>query len=160
MRILALILAGGLFVGCAPTLVGNAAASATPSVQTCLASATTADERRACIGQVSLACQDEGANSITTIGMVTCADRERAQWQVVGEAASAALAAQESSTQAAAQRRAAEAHAAWLQARCAYDASLYEGGSMGRYAGAACVMGETANYALILHERVINTAEQ
>lgn len=160
MRILALILAGGLFVGCAPTLVSNAAASAAPSVQACLASAANADERRACVGQVNLACQDEGDGGVTTAGMVMCADRERAQWQAVGEAAATALAAHESPTQAAAQRRAAGAHAAWLQARCAYDTSYYEGGSLSRYAAAACVMGETANYALILHERVINAAEQ
>lgn len=160
MRILALILATGLFVGCAPTIVGVAAASATPSVSACLASASNSEERRACVGQVNLACQNEGANDVTTVGMVTCADRERAQWQAAAEAAAATLSARESPSQSEARQRAADAHAAWLQARCVYDASLHEGGSMGRYAAAACVMGETANYALILHERVADAADQ
>lgn len=35
--------------------------------------------RRACVGQVSAACQDEGDRGVTTAGMVMCADRERAQ---------------------------------------------------------------------------------
>lgn len=108
---------------------------------------------------VNLACQEEGDGGATTSGMVMCADRERAQWAAISEAAAATLATQESPTQTAARTSAAGAHTAWMQARCGYDASYYEGGSLARYSAAACVMGETANFALILHERTIDLSE-
>lgn len=88
-----------------------------------------------------------------------CAERERAQWAAIGAAAGATLAAQESPTQAASRASAAEVHEEWMRARCDYDASYYEGGSMARHSLAACVMGETARFALILYERTITLAE-
>lgn len=154
MRALVFALASGCVLGCA-TATAPASASEAPTIQSCLANAEDDAGRRACIGIVNLSCQDEGDGGATTTGMVICAERERAQWAAVGEAASATLASQESATQRAARTRAATAHAAWQQARCAYDASLYEGGSLARYSAAACMMGETADFALILYERTL-----
>ncbi|MDZ4690547.1 lysozyme inhibitor LprI family protein [Terricaulis sp.] len=159
MRALVFALAGACVLGCATTSAPPAAASEAPTIATCLENAEDAAGRRACIGSVNLHCQDEGDGGVTTVGMVMCAERERAQWAAIGAAAAATVAAQESPPQAAARSRATEAHAVWLQARCAYDASYYEGGSLARYSAAACVMGETARFALILHERTITLSE-
>ena len=147
MRFLRVLLA----IGFAPPAF--AAPAPASDVATCVAAADGFAARRACVGQVSLACQDEGDGGVTTAGMVMCANRERAQWEALRDAALAALRARESAAQTAARERALSAHAAWSQARCAYDASLYEGGSMAIYAAAACEMGQTADIALTLHLR-------
>jgi hypothetical protein len=159
MRTLVFTLAGACVLGCATTAAPPAVASEAPTIAACLENAEDAAGRRACIGSVNLACQDEGDGGVTTTGMVMCAERERAQWTAIGAAAAATLTAQESPTQAAARARAAVVHADWIQARCAYDASYYEGGSLARYSAAACVMGETARFALILYERTITLSE-
>ena len=148
MRFLLVLLAIGF---ASPAIATPAPASA--AVAACVAAAEDFAARRACIGQVHIACQDEGSNGVTTAGMVTCANRERAQWEALRDAALVALHARESATQIAARERALSAHAAWSQARCAYDASLYEGGSMAIYAAAACEMGQAADIALTLHMR-------
>lgn len=147
MRLLLVLLAIGF---ASPAIAAPAPVS---DVATCLAAADDFATRRACVGQVSAACQDEGDGGVTTAGMVRCADRERAQWEAIRDAALVTLRARESATQSAARERALSAHTAWLDARCAYDASLYEGGSMAIYAAAACEMGRTADIALILHSR-------
>lgn len=153
MRALFFALAGVCVLGCAASAAPPAAAEI-PTIASCIANAEDGAGRRACIGSVNLNCQDQGDGGVTTAGMTRCAERERAQWAAIGDRAAAALARHESRTQRAARARAATAHAAWLEARCAYDASLYEGGSMAHYSAAACVMGETADFALILYERV------
>ncbi|WP_135211790.1 lysozyme inhibitor LprI family protein [Vitreimonas flagellata] len=111
--------------------------------------------RRACIGQVSAACQNESDGGVTTAGMVMCADRERAQWEALGEAALAILRAQESATQTSARERALSAHATAARERCAYEASRYEGGSLAIFAAAACAMNQAADLALMLHARTL-----
>lgn len=160
MRALVFAFAGACALAYATSAARPAAASETSTIAACLAGAEDAAGRRACIGSVNSSCQDAGDGGVTTSGMVMCAERERAQWAAIGDAAAATLAAQESPTQAAAQMRAREAHTSWLHARCAYDASYYEGGSMAHYSAAACVMGETANFALILYERALNAAQR
>ncbi len=155
MRALVFALAGVCVLGCAASAAPTAAAEAT-AIASCIANAEGLAGRRACIGSVNLSCQDEDNRGATTAGMVMCAERERAQWAAIRDAAAASLAAQESPTQRAARARATAAHAAWLQERCAYDASLYEGGSLANYSAAACAMGETAEFALILHGRTLS----
>jgi len=145
MRFLLVLLA----IGFAPP----AFAAPAKDVATCVAEADGFAARRACVGEVSLACQDQGDGGVTSAGMAMCANRERAQWEALRDAALGALRARESATQIAARDRALTAHAAWSQARCAYDASLYEGGSMAIYAAAACEMEQTADIALTLHMR-------
>lgn len=150
MRLLLVLLAIGFAT---PT---KAAPRQESAVATCVAAA--GDDfaaRRACVGQVSAACQDEGDGGVTTAGMVMCADRERAQWEALGNTALVILRAQESATQAAARERALTAHAAAAQERCAYEASRYEGGSMANIAAAACAMDQAADLALMLHARTL-----
>lgn len=148
MRLLLVLLAIGF---ASPAIAAPAPANA---VATCVATAgVDFATRRACIGQASAACQNESDGGVTTAGMVMCANRERAQWEALRDAALVTLHARESVTQTAARERALHAHTIWSQARCAYDASLYEGGSMATYAAAACEMGQTAEVALLLHMR-------
>jgi hypothetical protein len=152
MRFLLVLLAIGF---ASPAIAAPARAQHT-SVAACVAAADDEfDARRACVGQVGLACQDEGDGGITTAGMVMCANRERAQWEALGEAALLTLRQQESSTQAAARERALSAHATAAHARCAYEASRYEGGSMAIFAAAACAMNQAADLALMLHARTL-----
>lgn len=132
----------------------NAAPAPANTIEACIMAAEgDAAAQRACVGQVSAACQDESNYGVTTSGMVLCANRERDQWAVLRDAANARLQVRENAAQSASRERALNAHAAWAQARCSYDASLYEGGSMVIYAAAACEMGQTADIALILHRR-------
>lgn len=150
---LALVL---LAIGFASPAVAAPVRAPPSSVEACVAAAG-ADfaARRACVGQVSAACQDEDDGGVTTAGMVRCANRERAQWEALGEVALVTLRARESTTQAAARERALSAHAAATQARCAYEASQYEGGSLANYAVAACAMDQAADLALMLNARTL-----
>ena len=149
MRFLLVLLA----IGFAPPAFATPAPAST--VAACIAAAEGEfAAQRACIGQVNAACQDaEDGGGVTTAGMVTCANRERDEWVDLRDAALSTLRTRESAAQSASRDRALSAHAAWSQARCAYDASLYEGGSMAIYAAAACEMGQTADIALTLHMR-------
>jgi hypothetical protein len=149
MRLLLVLLAIGF---ASPAFAAPAPAS---TVAACVAAAEGEfAAQRACIGQVNAACQEaEDGGGVTTAGMVTCANRERDQWVALRDAALSTLRTRENAAQSASRDRALSAHATWSQARCAYDASLYEGGSMAIYAVAACEMGQTADIALTLHMR-------
>ena len=147
MRFLLVLLAIGF---ASPTF---AAPPAARTIQACVAAADDFAARRACIGQVSITCQDEGDGGVTTAGMVMCANRERTQWEALTQTALDTLRAQETPTQTIARDRALSAHAAATQARCAYEASQFEGGSLAIYAAAACEMGQAADLALMLYAR-------
>ncbi|MBN8607795.1 MAG: DUF1311 domain-containing protein [Caulobacterales bacterium] len=149
MRLLLVLMAIGFT---SPAVASPVPASA---VATCVAAADDFAARRACIGQVNAACQDEGDGGVTTAGMMRCANRERAQWEALAETALVALRAQESPTQTIARERALRAHETATQARCAYEASQYEGGSLAIYAAAACAMGQAADLALMLYARTL-----
>lgn len=149
MRLLLVLLAIGFS---SPTF---AAPRPAHTVQACVAAAEDFAARRACVGQVNLACQDEGDGSVTTAGMVMCANRERAQWEALRDATLVTLRTRESATQTLARERALSAHAAWSRERCAYEASQYEGGSLAIYAAAACAMDQAADLALMLYARTL-----
>lgn len=127
------------------------------TLHACLAGRDVPDgEPRDCIGVVSRACADEmddgGASS--TGGMVTCSAREQSAWRGVLEAAVTELRARESATQLPLLDRALEAGEQWTRARCAYDASIYEGGSLARVVAASCWRDTIALRAIDLSNRL------
>lgn len=108
--------------------------------------------RRACIGVISAPCMDEPFGS-STAGMIGCAERERAAWERIRDAAAQHLRSRETPSQIAALDAALTEHASWTQARCAYAASAMEGGSLARYLAAECLRTATAELALELFNR-------
>ena len=154
----------GLMIACVLVLLGCAmkpaaaqpSAPASNAVETCLASAGRDHAaQRACVGRVMAQCiESDDANS-TTPGMVACAGAERAQWAALRETYVAQL-RQESETQRALLDAMLTENAAWARARCAYAASYYEGGTLARVQGAACMRDTEADLALDLHGRLFD----
>lgn len=120
-------------------------------VAACLASAQP-DARRACIGVVAGPCMDEPAG-FSTVGMINCFTRERDLWAAEAARLTALLRGRESPTQLAQLDAMLAAYEPWMRARCAYSASMNEGGSMARIVSAACVRTTNAELAIDLLER-------
>lgn len=118
------------------------------TIEACLASATP-ETRRACVGRQSAACMTIAGNE-TTAGMVQCAQAERRAWEVLRDRQVATLRASESPTQVALLDAALNEHTRWATARCAYEASIYEGGSLARVVGAGCMRDTIAEHYISL----------
>jgi hypothetical protein len=86
--------------------------------------------------------------------MVMCAQAERAQWARLREQFATRLREHESESQKAMLEAMIAAQPQWAQTRCAYAASYYEGGSLARYLGAACMRDAEAELALDLYARL------
>lgn len=138
--------------GCAiaPTGPTQAAESFT-TIDACLASATP-ETRRACIGRQSAACMETEGNE-TTAGMVQCAQAERRVWEALRERQVATLRTSESPAQAALLDAELAEHARWASAHCAYEASIYEGGSLARVVAAGCLRDTIAEHYISLIAR-------
>jgi hypothetical protein len=89
----------------------------------------------------------------TTAGMVQCAQAERRAWEGLRERQIATLRASESPTQLALLDAELAGHARWATAHCAYAASIYEGGSLARAVGAACMRDTIAEHYISLIAR-------
>lgn len=149
MRILALLFAFATITACTTPA---AAQDSHDPVATCLANAAEPEDRRACIGEVSAQCIDEPGGE-TTGGMVNCFSRERDLWSAQVATLTERLRARESPAQLRQLDAMLAAHETWMQERCSYSASIFEGGSLARAVAAACLRTTTAELALDLLER-------
>ncbi|MEZ5994446.1 MAG: lysozyme inhibitor LprI family protein [Hyphomonadaceae bacterium] len=145
-----------LLAACAtpPAATAETATPAAVPIAACLAQAGADPGARGdCIGRGAQWCAENTEGGETTFGMVQCAMAEREQWQTIRAQQIAALRAQETPSQTALLEAALEAHERWSQARCAYEASAFEGGTLARVAGAACMNEAMAEDALRLYAR-------
>lgn len=119
-----------------------------------------ADPKR-CIGLVSHACaQQAGDGRDTTSALIICANRETRVWRALLDTYAADLRETESEAQRRLLEQALTQGDAWAQARCAYDASLYEGGSLERVIAAFCVRDTMGQRAIDLHLRLAALRER
>ena len=126
-------------------------------VESCVVSAGHAlAARRECIGAAARDCIDSNPANQTTGGMSDCVAEEGRAWQILSAQYEAALRARESATQIALLDAYLEQHRAWAAARCAYNASYYEGGSLARLLAASCRRDTAAELALELYARVFD----
>jgi uncharacterized protein YecT (DUF1311 family) len=113
------------------------------------------DGARRCVGEAARACgRAMGDGGETTAGLVICAARERQAWRALLEQGAAALREREHSAQTALLEQALTRGEAWEQARCAYEASMYEGGSLAGVVSAHCLRDTTAERAIDLQRRL------
>lgn len=153
MRAFTLIFALTAFGICAMSAAPAAATHATP-VEACLDLAADDEAaQQACIGQPATECIDLSPFGETTAGMVRCADAERQQWEIVREMELSSLRNQESASQLALLNASLEEHRRWAEARCSYEASIYEGGSLSIVVAAQCMRNAVAEHALYLRNR-------
>lgn len=152
MRFIALLFALAAMSACAATMQAPAQAQTqTTDVATCLAS-TEPDARKRCIGVFSGPCMElPGGES--TAGMAQCFAREREMWAAQVSEWAARWRASESPTQVEQLNAMLTTHETWMRAKCAHQASIYEGGSLARVVGAACWRDTTAELALDLIAR-------
>lgn len=115
-----------------------------------------------CAGRLSEACQTSTADGQTTLGMVNCAGRETAAWDVLlneeyqatrawAEEADAAEAGSPQFARAAEALR--DAQRAWIgfrDAECGLAYALWGSGSMRTIAGANCLLSMTAERTVTL----------
>jgi hypothetical protein len=149
VRMIALLFALATTSACATPV---AAQSAPDLVASCLSGATEPENRRTCIGVLSVPCVDE-PSGVSTAGMVDCLVRERDLWAGQVATLTARLRAQESPTQIEQLNGMLAAHEQWIRAKCHYSASIYEGGSLAIVLASACWRDTTAELALDLLER-------
>lgn len=136
-----------------PTTAQGLPAPQSPT-ENCLALAEdNLEAQRDCIGYSATWCIENVPGGETTIGMVQCADAERMQWESLRGATTANLRATETPSQVALLEAAVAEQARWTQARCAYEASIYEGGSLARVVAAQCFRNAVAEHAIYLRNR-------
>ncbi len=121
-------------------------------IEACLANPEHLTTMRVCIGLVASPClnSDDG---FSTAGMMQCYGRERAVWLTVLNDAASQLRAMESPMQVQLLESALSLGEQWEQARCLYDQSIYEGGSLGRVVAMSCLLDSTALRAIDLRRR-------
>jgi hypothetical protein len=90
------------------------------------------------------------------MGMVRCLQGENRAWRALTERYSGTLRTRETATQTARLETYLAQSEAWRRARCAYHASLYEGGSLSGVIGEDCSNEHSALIAIDLHGRVWN----
>jgi uncharacterized protein YecT (DUF1311 family) len=101
----------------------------------------------ACIGRIAQPCLEDEANQ-TTYGQVLCADAERKVWEGRLAASSAALAKIMGPERLSYWSAAAAAWEGYRDAQCAFEASIYLGGSLAKVVRADCLMRQTALRAI------------
>jgi hypothetical protein len=151
MRIATLFCVLFLATACATPAAINAAAEELDPIAAC-AHRAAPDERSACIGVVSRPCH-EAAGGETTGGSAACFARERALWEGLRDVVANTLRETETASQIALLDATLAEHERWTVARCAYAASIYEGGSLARVVGAQCMRDAIAEYTLDLMSR-------
>jgi uncharacterized protein YecT (DUF1311 family) len=117
-------------------------------VQKCL----TDKNARGCIGKIAKACQAAPGGE-TTMGMMECTGRERAVWDEHLNASYKMLQGKATPSQASALKQAQQAWIAYRDARCGFEASRYEGGSLAGVIAGDCLMEVTAERALELTQQ-------
>ena len=130
-------------------------------VEACLAEG--ASDPRQCIGLAAAACVEATPGGTTTVGMGGCADRELSYWDARLNRAYGALRPHMAQMDAgnaipgrdlpSAEIALRDMQRAWIgfrDARCAYDAAQYGGGTGANPAFLTCMMQETGEQALAL----------
>lgn len=129
----------------------------------CMSEAKDTAARQACIGKASDPCM-ETSDGQTTIGMSECLKGEAKLWDtrlndVYGSLMKKAEAADKELTEsgsaapaesAALLKKAEQNWISYREATCAYDMSLFQGGTGAGPSGNACIMRLTANQAILL----------
>jgi uncharacterized protein YecT (DUF1311 family) len=113
---------------------------------------STRDELRVCLGAVARDCVESGGQS--TAEMRACAGREAQAWQVLIDEYAATLRVRETPNQTASLNAFLAGSEAWGQARCHYQASLYEGGSLAGLVASFCARDNRAEAAIDLRARL------
>jgi uncharacterized protein YecT (DUF1311 family) len=119
-------------------------------LQACLAAAEVASD---CVDVVARACFEE-PGSETTLGGMRCAQEEEAAWNAVRADAESELTAGLSELGAATWDSAAEAWGEWRDRQCAFEASIYEGGSLAKVVAAGCRARFAAERALYVRDQL------
>lgn len=114
--------------------------------------------RIACLGRIQRACLNADDAAATTYGAVLCAERERTLWARWGEAAAQALRADPHRR--AFLKKAETAWATYRDAECAYEASIYLGGSLAKVVSADCRLRLTATHAIDLNREYYRTTHE
>ncbi len=154
MRAIVLLLALAAFGACATPLSPALATTPTSPVENCLTRAGDEEPRQtACIGQFASSCIETTPGGETSVGVVGCVESELAQWENARGALVNSLRADESPTQVALLDASLAEHRRWAQARCAYEASVYEGGSLARIVAAHCMRDAVAEHTIYLLNR-------
>lgn len=107
-------------------------------------------DARDCVGLISAPCMAVPGGE-TTEGMMSCAARETAAWDVLLERDFRTLSARSDEIARTKLREAQRAWVAWRDADCDYAADQYRGGSLGRVTAAICMMERTAGRSLHLN---------
>ena len=137
------------------------------ATQACLASTQSYDARHACIGASAERCISDTPGGDSTYGMSGCLSAELDYWdarlnaayaEVIGSARAMDADMAEIGATVASQEEALRAmQRAWItfrDARCAYEASTWGGGTGAGPATADCLMEETARQTLTLLRQV------
>ena len=106
---------------------------------------------RACIGVTRAICLRQEANQ-TTAGAMICAERERTLWSNWGDGAVRALRKSLPEERRSFLEKEEQAWPAYREAICAYEASLYLGGSLAKVVAAECRLRETAMHAINMND--------
>ena len=119
------------------------------TIEACLAGKETSAQRRTCIGRVSGPCQETPDGS-STVGMMTCFDRENAAWDtLLNRAYREAMTSFDDAGKADLKG----VQQTWLKFRaqaCAWPGRVYPGGTIGGPLSGQCIMDQTALRALDL----------
>lgn len=147
-------------VGDAETETEDQAAADVAFLRQCLDTlAARGAPSRVCIDIVTRGCASEPGGDTTT-GAIVCFERERDAWQALMGEAATALEQAMSNTE---RERFAAAQEAWgvfRDAQCAYEASLFEGGSLAGVERTACERRIIAERTIAIHDRSAYIAEQ
>jgi len=140
--------------------LASCVAVALPPVDEDAAGATETYGPHGCIGEITRACHRElGDAGDTTAGLVICASREEEAWQALLVQSTDTLRQSETANQRRLLDDALAQGTEWARARCAYEASLYEGGSLARVLAAECLRNTTAERAIDLQRRLRDYAQ-
>lgn len=155
-----IVVALALFASASPALAQEDLLPADKAgMEQCLQSAAgrgaRADE---CIGFVQDPCQ-ETEDGQSTAGSVACIAREHAFWDRLLNQSYARLRETGTGDRNAALRDLQRQWLAWREARCAYEAQQYEGGTYANVAANGCFTLETARRAIDLTAMVAEDAE-
>jgi uncharacterized protein YecT (DUF1311 family) len=148
MKTIAAILAALTLLAAAPAVAQSAPPAGDLDVMDkCLADAK--ETPLACLGRIQKPCLDEPGGE-TTGGALVCAQREQAIWDERAALSRRAVRERLSASRRGLFDAAESAWQAHRQAACAFEASIYEGGTLAKVVGADCYLRESAQHAIDL----------
>lgn len=136
----------------APSLSQTPSAAERAAFESCLADAAE-NPATVCAGRVADACIAKDGGE-TTAGMTACDARELALWMARIDTQIGDLDAWRSPAQKRALAAAQAAFVTWRDAKCAFAATIYEGGSLARVVESRCRLETTAAWSGDLADRL------